>query len=212
MGQDSEAGLSAFAAPPRGRKSQGVETEKLKLPLKAIPDDVGRGGTPGHFSIAPVGENRQVDRAQLDDWSKARGSGATHKLTQIVLDAVVKPNIQDGCAVNPTTRSDQSGPPSEQLGLFPAPIDGSAFSREFWLGVDAETQAELAAWMPMFAARFPQRESLRDEPWERRSICVRTARFHRLTPTSIRSLSRSPSRSRQEWQSTPMRAASKRAT
>lgn len=88
------AGLSAFVAPPAGRKSQGVETEKLKLPLKAIPDDVERGGTPGHFSIAPVGDDAQVDRAQLEEWSKARGSGASHELTQIVLDAVAKPNIK----------------------------------------------------------------------------------------------------------------------
>jgi hypothetical protein len=89
------AGLSASGTVPRGRKSQGIDTEKLKPPLKAIPDDIGRGGTAGHFSIAPVGDDGEVDLMQLETSARTRGSPETHELTQILLDAVVRPNTKE---------------------------------------------------------------------------------------------------------------------
>jgi len=88
------AGLSASDAIPPGRKAQGVDTEKLKQQLIAIADDVSHGGLTGHFSIAPVGDDGRVDMLQLEDWANARGSGASHPLTQILLDAVVLPNVK----------------------------------------------------------------------------------------------------------------------
>jgi len=92
--QGQEAGLSASVAIPSGRKAQGVDLAKLKPPLKAIPDDPEHGGTRGHFSIAPVNEKGEVDLGQLDDWAKSRGTERTHRLTQLLLDAVVQPNVK----------------------------------------------------------------------------------------------------------------------
>jgi hypothetical protein len=91
-----QAGLSASEEIPAGRKAQGIDTDKLKPPLKAIPDDTQQGGTPGHFAIAPVDQEGRVDVAQLQDWATSRGTGQTHTFTQILLDAVVKPNAKGG--------------------------------------------------------------------------------------------------------------------
>lgn len=89
-----QAGLSASVAIPPGRKAQGIDVDKLKPPLQAIPDDTKQGGTPGHFAIAPVDESGEVDVAQLETWAMTRGTGQTHEFTQILLDAVVKPNTK----------------------------------------------------------------------------------------------------------------------
>ncbi|HEX7447414.1 MAG TPA: hypothetical protein VF306_07705 [Pirellulales bacterium] len=93
-GPGQQPGLSASDAIPPGRKAQGIDTEKLKRPLLAIPDDITQGGTAGHFSIAPVNEMGDVDREQLDAWAASRGSGKTHEFTQLLLDAVVQPNAK----------------------------------------------------------------------------------------------------------------------
>jgi hypothetical protein len=89
-----QAGLSASDALPFGRKAQGIDTDKLKLPLRAIPDDTKQGGTPGHVAIAPVDEKGEVDVEQLEAWAMSRGTGQTHEFTQILLDAVVEPNTK----------------------------------------------------------------------------------------------------------------------
>jgi hypothetical protein len=89
-----QAGLSASEAIPPGRKAQGINVDKLKLPLKAVPDDPTQGGTPGHFAIAPVDEKGEVDVKQLEAWARSRGSGQTHEFTQLLLDAVVEPNVK----------------------------------------------------------------------------------------------------------------------
>jgi hypothetical protein len=86
--------LSASDAIPNGRKAQGIDMDKLKPPLKAIPDDTTQGGTPGHFAIAPVDEKGAVDVERLEAWTMSRGTGQTHELTQILLDAVVEPNAR----------------------------------------------------------------------------------------------------------------------
>jgi hypothetical protein len=93
-GPGQQAGLSASDVIPPGRKAQGIDTDKLKPPMRAIPDDPKRGGRVGHFAIAPVDDQGQVDAAQLQAWADARGSGETHEFTQILLDAVVKPNLK----------------------------------------------------------------------------------------------------------------------
>lgn len=85
-------GLSASDAIPIGRKAQGIDIGKLNAPLKALPDDVAKGGTRGHFSIVPVDENGEVNVTELEAWARSRGTGQTHAFTQIVLDAVVEPN------------------------------------------------------------------------------------------------------------------------
>jgi hypothetical protein len=91
-----QAGLSASDAISGGRKAQGIDIDKLKPPSKAIPDDAKQGGTPGHFAIAPVDEMGAVDVKQLEAWAMSRGTGQTHELTQILLDAVVEPNAKGG--------------------------------------------------------------------------------------------------------------------
>jgi hypothetical protein len=91
-----QPGLSASEAIPPGKKAQGIDTDKLKPPLRAWPDDTGQGGTPGHVAIAPVDENGEVDVENLKAWARSRGTDATHEFTQILLDAVVKPNAKRG--------------------------------------------------------------------------------------------------------------------
>lgn len=93
-GSAQRAGLSASDAIPPGRKVQGIDIDKLKPPLKAIPDDMKQGGRPGHFAIAPVDEVGEVDAKQLEAWAMSRGTGQTHEFTQILLDAVVEPNAK----------------------------------------------------------------------------------------------------------------------
>lgn len=89
-----QAGLSASGAVPPGRKGQAIDTEKLRSPLKAIPDDTAQGGSAGHFAIAPVNAMGDVDVEQLHAWAQSRGTGRTHKFTQALLDAVVEPNVK----------------------------------------------------------------------------------------------------------------------
>jgi hypothetical protein len=91
-------GLSAFdtlaSAAQTGDKAQGIDVGRLHPPLAAIPDDPGRGGTPGHVSVCPVDAAGNVDQQKLDDWAASRGTGQTHPLTQDVLDAIVNPDVR----------------------------------------------------------------------------------------------------------------------
>ena len=87
-------GLSAWDSIRPGKKAQGIDTEKLKLPLRATADNVEHGGEPGHFAIVPIDQNGEVDAELLAAWSKFRETGDTHELTQILLDAVVEPNVK----------------------------------------------------------------------------------------------------------------------
>jgi hypothetical protein len=89
-----ESGVSASRAIPAGRKAQGIDTARLKPPLRAFPDDPTQGGTPGHFSIAPVDDQGEVDVKALEAWAMSRGTDQTHELTQRLLDAVVEPNAR----------------------------------------------------------------------------------------------------------------------
>ena len=89
-----QAGLSASAALPAGRKAQGIEIDRLKPPLMALPDDTKQGGTPGHFAIAPVDNRGEVDVKQLEAWATVRGTGQVHEFTQLLLNAVVEPNAK----------------------------------------------------------------------------------------------------------------------
>jgi len=93
-GPGQQPGLSAQASIPAGRKAQGIDVGKLRLPLKAIPDDTAQGGAHGHFAIAPIDEKGDVDIQQLEAWANTRGTGRTHEFTQILLDAVVEPNVR----------------------------------------------------------------------------------------------------------------------
>jgi hypothetical protein len=93
-GPGQQPGLSASDAVPAGRKGQAIDTEKLKPPLRVIPDDTTQGGIAGHFAIAPVNAMGEVDVRQLEAWADSRGTGQTHALTQILFDAVVEPNVK----------------------------------------------------------------------------------------------------------------------
>ena len=66
-----QPGLSASEAIPGGRKAQGIDIDRLEPPLKAIPDDTKLGGTPGHFALAPVDENGEVNVEELEAWALA---------------------------------------------------------------------------------------------------------------------------------------------
>ncbi len=88
-----EPGLSASEVPPLGRKAQGIDLTKLMHPLKAIPDDVTQGGTPGHIAISPVDATGNVDSKGLEEWASYRKTGQTHRFTQMLLDAVVETNV-----------------------------------------------------------------------------------------------------------------------
>ncbi len=79
-----------------GGKAQAIDIQKLKLPLMAIRDDPTQDGTPGHVAIAPVNDKGEVDIELLEAWAMARGTGQIHKLTQLLLDAVVEPNAMGG--------------------------------------------------------------------------------------------------------------------
>lgn len=87
-------GLSASDVLSAGKKAQEIDTDKFKPPLKAIADDVTQGGTVGHFAIAPLNEKGKVDGKQLEAWAAWRGTGHIHEFTQLLFDAVVKPNVK----------------------------------------------------------------------------------------------------------------------
>lgn len=89
-----KAGLSASDAIPVGKKAQGIDTDRLKPPLMAFPDDVAQGGTAGHFAVAPVDDQGAVDVKKVEAWAMSRGAGQTHEFTQMLLDAVVEPNAK----------------------------------------------------------------------------------------------------------------------
>jgi len=89
-----EPGLSASETIPPGRKAQAVDLSLLKRPLRAFPDDPEQGGTPGHLAIAPANPSDEVDMDALKAWALFRGGGGTHPYTQILLDAVVEPNVR----------------------------------------------------------------------------------------------------------------------
>jgi hypothetical protein len=91
----TKAGLVCLGFHPLRKKGQGIDTDKI-LPLKAFADDVAPGGVPGHFSIAPVDDQGQIDMASLSAWAVVRGTGQTHGFTQILLDAVVQPTAKGG--------------------------------------------------------------------------------------------------------------------
>ena len=91
-----KAGLSAWDEMPLGKKAQGIDINMLNAPLRAIPDDTAQGGLSGHFAIVPVDETGEVNFWQLEDWAMSRGTGQTHELTQLLLNAVVQPNVKGG--------------------------------------------------------------------------------------------------------------------
>jgi hypothetical protein len=78
-------------------KAQRIDLSKLRLPLKYFPDDLSvQGGRPGHGVIAPVDEAGRVDDAALEEWASSRATqGDTpHRLTQIVIDAIVDTDVR----------------------------------------------------------------------------------------------------------------------
>jgi len=89
-----QPGLSASEMIPPGKKAQGIDTDKLKPPLGACPDDASQGGTVGHVAIAPLDESGAVDVKSLEAWATSRGTSSIHDFTQILLDAVVEPNVK----------------------------------------------------------------------------------------------------------------------
>ena len=89
-----EPGLSAFQTPPAGRKSQGIDLDSLRLPLKAFFDKPDEGGTEGHVSIAPADHSGKIDAKALEEWVAFRMTGQVHPFTQIIFDAVVSPNFR----------------------------------------------------------------------------------------------------------------------
>jgi hypothetical protein len=92
--EGQEPGLSTEEAIPGGEgKAQKIDVSKLKPPLCAIADDPAKG-TPGHVAIVPVTGEGKVDQKLLEEWAAAREAEAQHPLTQLLLDAVVEPDIR----------------------------------------------------------------------------------------------------------------------
>ena len=87
-------GLSAWIVPPAGRKAQGLDSDRLAFPLRAFPDKPDKGGTEGHFAIAPADREGEVGMKALEEWAAFRGTGHVHPFTQTLLDAVVRPNFR----------------------------------------------------------------------------------------------------------------------
>ena len=85
-------GLSASEAPPVGRKAQGIDLDLLTPPLRAFFDEPDQGGTKGHVAIAPADHAGEVDAKALEEWASFRKTGQIHPFTQILLDAVVRPD------------------------------------------------------------------------------------------------------------------------
>ena len=89
-------GLSTFETLGlrRGEVSQVIAVALLQSPLRAIPDDVAAGGTPGHISITPVDADGSIDQQMLNEWAATRGQSPAHALTGNVLQAVVQINVR----------------------------------------------------------------------------------------------------------------------
>ena len=65
----------------------------IRPALQAFLDQPDQGGTPGHVAIAPVDVSGDVDVVALEQWASFRKTGRVHPLTQVLLDAVVEPNV-----------------------------------------------------------------------------------------------------------------------
>lgn len=76
-------GLSTFETLSlrRGEVAQGIDVTLLQSPLQAIPDDIAKGGSPGHVSITPVDAAGKVDQQLLDEWAATCGQLLAHPLT-----------------------------------------------------------------------------------------------------------------------------------
>jgi hypothetical protein len=92
-------GLSAFdrieMAVEPGSKVQGIDLKRLGDPLRAFPDDPEKeGGVMGHLSIAPVQSDGTIDLDLLGEWAATRKSGRVHRLTSLLRDAIVQPDMR----------------------------------------------------------------------------------------------------------------------
>ena len=84
-------GLSVNIARPVGTKFQKIAVDVLQgCGLSFIPDDVSAGGEVYHGVIAPTTSSGDIDYQKLNEWASFRGGGIRHKLTQAVLDAIIK--------------------------------------------------------------------------------------------------------------------------
>lgn len=92
-------GLSAFdqieMAVGPGAKAQGIDVGRLGGLLWAFPDDPEKeGGVMGHLSIAPIQQDRTIDLELLGEWAAARKSGRVHRLTSVLRNAIVRPDMR----------------------------------------------------------------------------------------------------------------------
>ena len=87
-------GLSASKVCRRGYKAQRIDLDLLASPLKPFFDQPAQGGTEGHVAIAPADPAGEVDMKALEEWAAFRNTGRLHQFTQILLDAVVTPDVR----------------------------------------------------------------------------------------------------------------------
>lgn len=81
----------------KNKKAQKLDLSRLQPPLKYFPDNPeAEGAEEGHGVIAPVDADCRVDQAVLDEWASHRETqGDTpHRLTQLVIDAIVESNVR----------------------------------------------------------------------------------------------------------------------
>ena len=65
-----------------------LDLDLLPPGLKAFPDDIGAGGTPGHWTISPVDGTGQPDPVALREWVEWTGTDP-HPFTAWVQQTIV---------------------------------------------------------------------------------------------------------------------------
>jgi hypothetical protein len=73
-----------------GDKAQVIDLDLLESPLRGFEDQPGlEGAVDGHVSIAPARSDGSIDEELLAAWAASRNTGTTHRLTELVKNALV---------------------------------------------------------------------------------------------------------------------------
>ena len=86
-------GISTDRSLEDGAKGQRIDIARLPPPLRAFEDDPAQGGIPGHVTIVPVDAAGAVDQRLLQEWAVAREAGIEHRLTVLLMQAIVEKNV-----------------------------------------------------------------------------------------------------------------------
>lgn len=88
-----KAGLSTWrtleAAVKVGKRAQKIDLEKLDPAALACFQDAH-----GHVSIVPIDHAGNLDMIELTEWAATGGSVTLHRLTSVVVKAIVEANVR----------------------------------------------------------------------------------------------------------------------